>query len=78
MQQFKGIDTVHLGIIIWFRDNDKVIYCSLSTIEKLISDEKKSINIKYLTTKEYEIIEIPSVKKRTFMESDYESVIKEF
>ena len=74
MQQFNGIKGVHIGVVIWYRDNDKVIYCPISTIKRLIEDDKKSINIKYLTTEEYTIYEVPSIKKRTFMESDYSDI----
>lgn len=34
-------------------------------------DNRKSVNVKYLDSNEYNIIEIPSVKKRVFMDSDY-------
>lgn len=76
-QKFPTTTALHFGLIIWFRDFDKVVYCPLSTVEKLINDGKKSISIKYLTTKEYEIVEIPSVKKRVFMESYYNLVVNE-
>ena len=40
-------------------------------MEKMIKDGKKSIGIKMLTDKSYNIIEIPSEKKRIYLDSDY-------
>ncbi len=37
----------------------------------MIKDGKKSIGIKMLTDKSYNIIEIPSEKKRIYLDSDY-------
>ena len=45
----------------------------MSTIKKLKNDGEKSIGIRHL--EEYNIKEIPSVKKRVFMDSDY-SILK--
>ena len=46
-------------------------YVPISTITKMKEDDRKSVNVKYLDSHEYNIIEIPSVKKRVFMDSDY-------
>lgn len=65
-----GIKGVRAGVIIWFRDHDKVIYAPISTITKMKQEGKKSINI----TKDlnnYNILEIPGKKKRVFIECDY-------
>jgi len=43
----------------------------ISTITKLKEDGKKSVNVKMLDDNSYNIIEIPSVKKRVFLDSDY-------
>ena len=71
LQQYSGIDGVKIGVIIWYRDHDKVVYCPFNSILKMKMDDRKSVNIKYLDTKEYELIEIPSEKKRVFLASDY-------
>lgn len=71
LSKYVGIDGVHVCVIIWFRDKDKVVYCPMESIIKMRVDGKKSVNIKYLDTKEYNIIDIPSTKKRTFMYSDF-------
>lgn len=66
-----GIYGVRAGVIIWFYDHDKVVYVPISEITKMKNDGKKSVNIKMLSEKSYNIIEIPSIKKRTFLDSDY-------
>ena len=66
-----GIKGVRVGVIIWFIDHDKVVYVPISEVTKMKEDGKKSVNIKMLTDKSYNIIEIPSTKKRVFMDSDY-------
>jgi len=66
-----GIKGVRAGIILWFIDHDKVLYVPISSVTKMKEDGKKSINIKMLDEKLYNIYEIPSVKKRIFLDSDY-------
>ncbi len=68
---YKDINGLRVGVVIWFTERDRVIYVPLKTIEKMKQDDKKSINIKTIDTEPYEFISIPSVKKRTFMNSDY-------
>jgi hypothetical protein len=67
----EGIKGVRVGVIIWFVDHDQVAYVPISTIKKMKKDGKKSVNVKMLTSDEYNIIIIPSTKKRVFLDSDY-------
>ena len=62
---------VRAGVLLWFVKHDKVVYVPIGTFEKLKADGKKSVNIKMVGKDDYRIIEIPSVKKRVFMDSDY-------
>ena len=64
-----GIKGVRVGVVLWLVDKDKVLYIPMSTIKQLKENGEKSIGIRHLT--EYNIKEIPSVKKRVFMDSDY-------
>jgi hypothetical protein len=66
-----GIDGVRAGVVIWFYEHDRVIYVPVSTITKMMIDGKKSVNITTIDTDGYRFINIPSVKKRVFMTSDY-------
>lgn len=64
-----GIKGVRTGVVLWLIDKDKVMYVPMSTIKQLKEQGEKSIGIRHLEN--YNIIEIPSVKKRVFMDSDY-------
>lgn len=66
-----GIEGVRVGVVIWYYEYDKVVYVPISTITQMKKDEYKSIGLKTIENKLYNIVEIPSKKKRTFMESDY-------
>lgn len=66
-----GIPGVRAGVIIWFIDHDRVIYVPINTITQLINDGKKSVNINKIEAEGYRIINIPSIKKRVFLDSDY-------
>ena len=65
-----GIPGVRAGVLIWFKDHDKVVYVPIKTITQMKNDQKKSINIKTDLDK-YRIFEIPGKKKRVFIECDY-------
>lgn len=68
-----GIRGVRSGVILWLYEKDKVFYIPTKTISKLKEDGEKSVGLRHLG--KYRIIEIPSVKKRVFMDSDY-SILK--
>lgn len=70
-----GIKGVRAGVVLWMIDHDKVIYLPVSSVTKMMEDGKKSFNIKMLEDKLYNIIEIPSVKKRVFLDSDYSVLV---
>lgn len=67
----KGIKGVICGVILWFREHDKILFIPIETFEKLKRDNKKSFNIKMIGDSDYTSIEIPTVKKRTFLTGDY-------
>ena len=66
-----GIPGVRAGVIIWFYEEDLIIYAPISTITQIKESGRKSISIKMVEDKLYNIVKIPSIKKRTFMDSDY-------
>lgn len=66
-----GIKGVRVGVVLWMIDHNKVIYLPTRTIATMKAENKKSFNIKDLTSGKYRIFEIPSKKKRVFMDSDY-------
>lgn len=70
---YRHCKNVIIGVIIWFIDHDRVIYVPLDTITQMMKDGCKSVNIRKLDG--YNYIEIPSVKKRVLMTSDYSILI---
>lgn len=70
----KNYNNTYQGAVIWFSECDKVIYVSAEEMEKMVADGEKSVGLRMLEKDykiSYNIIEIPSVKLRQFMESDY-------
>lgn len=67
---------VNSGIIIWFRDHHKVCYVPIEEYVRLKDIGYKSINIRMIEDESFNVFEIPSVSKRTFLDSDY-SIMKE-
>ena len=70
-----GIPGVRAGVVIWFIEHDRVVYVPISTITKMKEDGLKSVNIRFLAQSGYKYYEIPSVKLRVFMESDYSCLV---
>ena len=68
---YKNIPDVYPGIVIWFKEKDKVLWVPIDVAEKIYKDGNKSIQLKMFEKNLYNIIEIPSTKKRVFMDSDY-------
>lgn len=66
-----GIKGVRAGVVLWMIDHSIVVYLPISTVTQMMRDGKKSFNIKTLQDKTYNIIEIPSEKKKVFLDSDY-------
>lgn len=71
LNSYKNIPGLRRGVVIWFIDKFRVLYIPISTIEKMKEDEKKSVNIRTIETDGYNYVEIPSIKKRVFLNSDY-------
>lgn len=73
----KGIKGVRAGVILWFEDHDKVLWIPISEIEKMFNEGERSVNIKMLDDNKYAIVELPSIKKRVFMDTDYSQLFEE-
>ena len=71
-----GIKGVRAGVTIWFCDRDRVIYVPVETIKRMREEGLKSVNIRTIDDTDYEFINIPSVKKRVFMDSDYRVIFR--
>lgn len=66
-----GIRGVRTGVIIWFIEHDRVVYVPIATITKMKADGLKSVNITTLDNSDYKFYNIPSIKLRVLMKSDY-------
>lgn len=70
IKQKKGIHGVRAGVVLWLYEKDMVLYIPISTITQMKKDGKKSVGIRSIK-EGYNIIQIPSKKKRVYMDSDY-------
>ena len=68
-----NIPGLFAGTVIWFYDHDRVIFVPIQTWKQIEDEEKKSFNIKMVGT--YDCVELPSKKKRVFMDTDYTALI---
>lgn len=69
--KYKDLPNIRAGVIVWFEEHDLVVWTPIEECEKMINDNKKSINIKMLNEDTYKVVEIPSIKQRVFMKCDY-------
>lgn len=67
----KNIKNLITGVVLWLYEKDIVCFIPTYTFEKAIKNNLKSINPKTIDREVYYIVDIPSVKLRTFMKSDY-------
>lgn len=70
----KDIFGVISGVVIWYYDHDKVVFVPIDTVEQIKNEDKKSIHIQ---KDFYRMIDIPSVKKKVYMDSDYSIIFSQ-
>lgn len=71
---YKDLEGVNPYIIIWFKEKDIVFAVHIKEAEKMVLAGEKSIGLRLKD--DYDIIEIPSIKKRVFLDSDYSCLLK--
>lgn len=76
LQKYMGVDGLRSGVILWFIEHDKVLYVPIETVIYLTDQGKKSINIKDIGADGIIMYDLPSVKKRTFLETDYSMLLE--
>lgn len=69
--EYKDFPGVYPGVVVWFSEKDIVIWVGIHDMEKMVNDGEKSIGIRMLDNKSYNIMVLPSEKQRVFMETDY-------
>jgi hypothetical protein len=62
--------------MLWLSEKDLVMWISITEMEKMVKDGKKSIGLKMLQDSLYNIIVIPSEKKRVYLDSDYRGLLE--
>lgn len=75
MLKYKDKPETYPGFLIWWKNKDKIAWIPVETVEKLMRDNYKSINVKILDDNNYFKVEIPGIKKRVFIESDYKVLL---
>ena len=79
-ERLKSVDNLkvnglHPMLVLWFIEHDKIIAFPIQSVIKMREEDNlKSINIK--TYMEYDHIDIPSKKLRTFMDSNYTCMLE--
>ncbi len=77
--QYKDIEGLKAGVILWLIELDKVLYIPIETFIKIKENDLKSFNYKVMKDDpEYVFFEIPSKKLRTFMNTDYSKLVEWF
>lgn len=74
--EYKNYPGVFPGVMLWLSEKNMVLWISITEMEKMVKDGKKSIGIKMLEDSLYNIIMIPSEKKRVFLDSDYSILMR--
>ena len=70
-----GIPGVRSGVVLWLYEKDKVFYIPTKTLVRLKEEDgEKSVGLRHVD--KYRMIEIPSDKKRVFMDSDYSVLLQ--
>ena len=77
LKDYIGVKDTQPYIIVWFRKHDKVIACPAAEALRMKKDGLKSISLKMLEDKSYYIIDLPSTKLRTFLDTDYTILLRE-
>ena len=71
----KNIPNLITGVALWLYEKDIICFIPTYTFEKAKKNGLKSINPKTIDRNMYYIVDIPSVKLRTFFNSDW-SILK--
>lgn len=81
MLDYKGLEKVFPGVLIWFYDHDTIIWVSVEEMERMVLDGEKSIGLRMVDKKKpykktYNIITLPVRKLRVFLEADLNYLVE--
>ena len=74
--EYKDYYDVYPGVLVWLSEKDVVFWVPISEMEKMVNAGMKSVGISAIEKKEYNIVVIPSEKKRVYMDTDYTYLLK--
>lgn len=66
MESYKDVPECLIGFVVWFTDKDTVIFVSSKQAHEYRKSGKKSIRFD-----DENVLNIPGIKQRTFIKSDY-------
>lgn len=69
--KYKDLEGVHAGVVLWFRDHDRVVWVPIETFIQLKEEGAASFHVKMIDDPKYECLELPSKKLRAYMQTDY-------
>ena len=75
IKQYENLDGVFPGIMLWLYEKDIIMWVPIKTVEDIIADGEKSIGARHLNCTQYNLMAIPSKKKRVYLTPDYTSII---
>ena len=66
------------GFIIWWQEKQRVAWVDVKAVCSMKAQNKKSINIKMLDTKEFPLLEIPTIIKRVYPVCDLTCILRRY
>ena len=82
MKDYRGLEKTYPGVLVWFYEKDTIIWVSIDEMVKMKEvDGEKSIGLRMIDEKKpykklYNIINVPAIKLRTFMEADLRYLVE--
>lgn len=73
---YKDMPNVCAGFVIWFKEKDVVIWADISVVDQIYKDGNKSIQLKMLEKSSYNLLVLPSEKKRVYLSTDYSKLLE--
>lgn len=73
---YKDIPDVKAGVVVWFSEKDVIIWVPIKEMEKMVNNGEKSIGLRMLKDKSYNITVIPTEKKRVYLDADYKILME--
>lgn len=70
-------DNVKCGFLIWFQERQEVCWVFASTVEKIRTEGKKSVNVSMINDNNYDIVSLPIEVKRVYPKVDLRAIVED-